>query len=259
MHPGGQGFRPWPPEACISQSGSGNGYGEVGRQNLNSSEAVSSFSRPPTTQAAVLETLRRMIVDGSLGPGQQIGQDLLASALGVSRGPLREALRTLEGERQVVHLAHRGYFVAERSVEDAGVIFRLLAYLDGETCPHALPVTRRQQELLDGIMLRFKQAADSGAVMELIVETRLFHYVMLQGCDVGRLMDLYRNVWNASEPYRAIHYRTEGGGKLAFANYSELRGLLDGDCPDGVLEILNRQHEECLSSVEDFYQGRETE
>ena len=61
------------------------------------------FQRPPTAQEAVLAELRRFIATGRLRPGQQIIQDALAVQLGVSRVPLREALKILEGEGQVTY------------------------------------------------------------------------------------------------------------------------------------------------------------
>src|SRR5674476_1570791 len=76
------------------------------------------FRRPPTAQEAVLAELRRLITAGLLRPGQQIVQDALAVQFGVSRVPLREALKILEGEGQVTYVAHRGYFVTELSLSD---------------------------------------------------------------------------------------------------------------------------------------------
>ena len=74
--------------------------------------------RRVTTQDVVLRALRKDLLTGQLGPGDQIVQESLADRYGVSRVPLREALKTLESEGQVVYYPHRGYFVAELSVDD---------------------------------------------------------------------------------------------------------------------------------------------
>ncbi|MPZ79708.1 MAG: GntR family transcriptional regulator [Actinophytocola sp.] len=66
-----------------------------------------AFRRPPTAQEAVLNELRRAIVSGELVPGQQIVQDVVAERLGVSRVPVREALKILEGEGQVTEILVR--------------------------------------------------------------------------------------------------------------------------------------------------------
>src|SRR5438093_12123886 len=81
--------------------------------------------RPPTTQQFVLGELRRAITSGQLRPGTPIRQEALSEQLGVSRVPLREALKTLEAEALVVHEVHRGYFVAELSLEDLREVYRI--------------------------------------------------------------------------------------------------------------------------------------
>ena len=55
------------------------------------------FRRPPTAQEAVLAEMRRAIVSGELKPGEPIRQEVLAERLGVSRVPVREALKILRG------------------------------------------------------------------------------------------------------------------------------------------------------------------
>ena len=97
------------------------------------------FRRPPTAQEAVLAELRRLITAGLLRPGQQIVQDALAVQFGVSRVPLREALKILEGEGQVTYVAHRGYFVTELSLSDLIEVYRIREILEAEAVSIAVP------------------------------------------------------------------------------------------------------------------------
>lgn len=65
--------------------------------------------------------LRDMILDGSMPPGERLNEVALASALGISRGPLREAIQRLAGEGLVSIISHRGAFVRafeQREVEE---------------------------------------------------------------------------------------------------------------------------------------------
>ena len=91
-----------------------------------------------TAQELVLTGLRTDILTGELGPGDQVVQELLAERYGVSRVPLREALKTLESEGQVVYYPHRGYFVAELSVADLMEVYRLRSLLEAEAIRHAV-------------------------------------------------------------------------------------------------------------------------
>ncbi|MBL8582662.1 MAG: GntR family transcriptional regulator, partial [Rhizobiaceae bacterium] len=95
--------------------------------------------KPQTAQEAVLYELRRRIVSGEFEPGSQILQDALAEELGVSRVPVREALRTLEGEGQVSYEPHRGYFVVELDLNELVEIYRLRDLLEPEATAKAFP------------------------------------------------------------------------------------------------------------------------
>ena len=83
------------------------------------------FERPATTHEVVLAELRRRIVAGEIVPGDAIRPDQLAIELRVSRVPIREALRILEGEGVVAHRPHHGAVLATLRAEDLREIYRL--------------------------------------------------------------------------------------------------------------------------------------
>src|SRR5699024_3616258 len=66
-----------------------------------------------STPSLIARALRRGIADGSLAPGTQLGEAALARSLGVSRGPLREAMQRLTQEGLLVSHRNRGLFVAD--------------------------------------------------------------------------------------------------------------------------------------------------
>ncbi len=78
----------------------------------------------------VYEYLRARIVDGSLSPGARIVERALTS-LGVSRTPIREALKRLEQDGLVVCLPHRGYRVRSASAEDGRRVYEVRRALEG--------------------------------------------------------------------------------------------------------------------------------
>ena len=100
---------------------------------------MSEFQRPPTAQEAVLIELRARILGGELPAGSALRQEDLAASLGVSRVPVREALRMLESEGHVVYAAHRGYRVAELSVADLEEIYALRAVIEDDLAARAMP------------------------------------------------------------------------------------------------------------------------
>ncbi|HEX4195602.1 MAG TPA: GntR family transcriptional regulator, partial [Stellaceae bacterium] len=66
-----------------------------------------------------------MIVRGALAPGIHLSQEELADSFGVSRFPIREALKLLAAETIVVHDLNRGFFVAALSSAEAKQLYRL--------------------------------------------------------------------------------------------------------------------------------------
>ena len=66
-----------------------------------------------TLRSRVTDSVRNAILQGVLVPGGQVNQAQIAAKLGISRGPLREALRQLEEEGLVQSYPHRGTFVTE--------------------------------------------------------------------------------------------------------------------------------------------------
>jgi len=73
----------------------------------------------------VATELRRLILDGTLRPGERLTEDRLAEQLGVSRNPIREAIRLLEGEGFLDVTARRGAFVATLSSSQAADLFEV--------------------------------------------------------------------------------------------------------------------------------------
>ncbi|WP_137991161.1 GntR family transcriptional regulator [Streptomyces vilmorinianum] len=163
--------------------------------------------RPPTAQQFVLEELRRAITAGELRPGGQIRQDALAARLDVSRVPLREALKILEGEGLVVHHIHRGYFVAELSLADLEEIYRIRELLETEAV--RLAVARAEDGLtarLEKIQREVERAADTGDVTEMAAANRRFHFTLIEASGMPRLVRLIRTLWDATDAYRSLYY-----------------------------------------------------
>ncbi len=80
------------------------------------------------------DMLDRAILNGDLPPGTQLGEAELASQLGISRGPLREAINRLEGRRLVQRIPHVGVRVVCLSDWEVSEIFAMREVLEGLAC-----------------------------------------------------------------------------------------------------------------------------
>jgi DNA-binding GntR family transcriptional regulator len=173
------------------------------------------FQKPPTAQAAVLTELRRRLIAGIFSPGAQLRQDVLAEELGVSRVPVREALRTLEGEGQLVYEPHRGYFVVELNLDELIEIYRLRDLLEAEATEVGFPnLTAADLAVMAQSMEQMLQAMKRDDVAALTSANRRFHFALYTPCRMPRLLRMLDQLWDASDPYRAVYFCDVGNRTL---------------------------------------------
>ncbi len=102
--------------------------------------------------------IRELITEGLLAPGCKLNERVLAGQLGVSRTPLREALKLLAGERLIELNPNRGASVAALSLEDVEHLFELMASLEGLSGELAA-VRRSDSEMTELRALHFEMLA----------------------------------------------------------------------------------------------------
>ena len=162
---------------------------------------------PATTQQHAVDWLRAAIVSGALRPGARIPQEDVAERIGVSLIPVREALRVLESEGQVTYFPRRGYFVTELRVEDLIEIFALRELLESRAARAAA------ERLDDELVARMAQAAadctaagERGDVAAELAANRSLHLGLFEAAGEPHTMRLIRQLWEATEAYRALYY-----------------------------------------------------
>src|SRR4051795_5073616 len=75
-----------------------------------------------TLRGQAYDILKRQLLSGELRPGERVNEVVMAARLGISRGPLREAIRNLEQEGLLIAAPHRGTFVRELSQEEGAEV-----------------------------------------------------------------------------------------------------------------------------------------
>ena len=202
-------------------------------------------TRPPTTQAFVLDALRRAITSGSLPPGRPIRQDGIAHDLGVSRVPLREALKTLEAEGQVVYRPHRGYAVAELSLDDLVEVYRIRELLESEAAGIAATAfTEADLARITDAAEDVESAAEDGDLVGMIAANRRFHFALLEPAGMPRLMRMVRTLWDATDAYRAVYYNaTANRARVRDEHSAIVRAAAEGDAEKLIAELsTHRSH-----------------
>lgn len=206
--------------------------------------------RPPTAQQFVLDELRRAITSGELKPGAPIRQDALAEQLDVSRVPLREALKILEGEGLVVHHAHRGYFVTELSLADLSEIYRIRELLEAEAV-HAA-VSRMSPDLLAQLKEAHREVERTGAagdVAAMAAANRRFHFLLIEASGMPRLIRLIGTLWDATDAYRSLYYvEAPNRERVVHEHQAVLDALRDGDA-EAAVRWLDKHRAHAVSAL----------
>jgi len=135
----------------------------------------------------VADRLREQIADGQLAPGAWIDEQALTDQLGISRTPLREALKVLVSEGLVRLEARRGCFVSQLTEKDLDEIFPLMALLEGRCAFEAARnAGKADLKRLEALHAQLAQQAQSGDIDAYYAANALIHQA---------LQDLAGNRW----------------------------------------------------------------
>lgn len=145
----------------------------------------------------VLHRLRRAILSGRFRPGQRLPERVLVERLGVSRTPIREALRKLELEGLITTAPYRGPVVTRPTVEDARALFEVRAALEGLAV--AAYARRADGEAVARLRLHVtvaERALARGNAAGVLAANNAFHDDLAAGCGNALLGDLIANLRN---------------------------------------------------------------
>ena len=185
------------------------------RGKTTSSEALPQAAEAEplqlTLQAAA--QIRGLIIDRVLLPGEKVLQVELAERIGVSRSPLRVALRTLESEGLVAYETNRGYVVARVGDDDLAQIYRMRELLEDELLRTvrrpAAEVLNELKELNDKMMI----SIDERNVTEVLRYNREFHFKIFDLSPLGQVRKEVGRLWQMSDIYSAAWWRRQPEAK----------------------------------------------
>lgn len=208
------------------------------------------YRRPPTAQEAVLGQLRRAIASGDLRPGQSIGQEALAGRLGVSRVPVREALKILQGEGRVEYRPHHGYSVTQLELADLREAYRIRQLLETEAATLSVPrFTQADVEALAEASREVDVAGDAEDYAEMSEANRRFHFLLVDAAEMPRLSSLVRLLWDSTDVYRTFYYSFVGNRYRVRAEHAGIvQAVADGD----VAEVVRRLDDHRLHAIDEI-------
>jgi DNA-binding GntR family transcriptional regulator len=153
-----------------------------------------------TLRAAAL--IRGMIFDGELLPGEKLRQVELAERIGVSRSPLREALRTLESEGLLAYEMNRGYMVARLEASEVAELYFMRALLEHELMR---TIGRPDKDILDVLEKHnetMMAAIRQEDIAEIMRANRDFHFTIFELSPMRQFRQEIARLWQLCEGYR---------------------------------------------------------
>lgn len=179
----------------------------------------------------VFNTLRQAILKGELKPGERLMEIALAERLGVSRTPIREAMRKLELEGLVVMIPRRGAQVANITEKDLNDVLEVRIALENIAIQKACTcMTEEDMGRLWVAAKEFERTMAEGDLVRLAEADVAFHEIIYKSSDNRRLIQVLNNLREQIYRYRVEYLKEEETRKVLVKEHDELtRAVKDRD------------------------------
>jgi len=207
--------------------------------------------------ARAVSTLRDMLVNRRLAPGQQLRQDSLAEQLGLSRSPLREALRILESEGFLWHQPNHGYFVTRLRSAEMHQIYLMRRLLETELLTSVRRPTPDEVRTLwqENELMRSSSAA--GDLNSVLRGNLRFHFGIFSLSPLDMVARQVQRLWHLSEPYRSTYlWLPETQQRILTDHAAMISALAEGEL-DELVAIADRHRSAAQRSVVAFLRSEE--
>jgi DNA-binding GntR family transcriptional regulator len=213
-----------------------------------------SGARHRTATAFVEATLREAILSGRLAGGTPLRQEDLATAFGVSRMPVREALRQLEAQALLDFVPHKGAVVTEISAADAADTYAIRLALEPAALTLSIPhLTEVEFSRAEDLIHDMDAEQDPGRMGEL---NRRFHMTLYEAAPHPKLLALTESQLAAFDRYLRFQLAAEGHETLS---QGEHRAMLEAararDC-NGAVRILREHISTAAAILAGFFKER---
>ncbi len=171
----------------------------------------------------VFNTLRQAILTGEFTPGERLMEIALAERLGVSRTPVREAIRKLELEGLVVMIPRKGAEVARITEKDLRNVLEVRCALEELSASLACErITEEEKEALKQALDEFEKAVESRDVSTIVDKDVEFHDVIFSTTKNERLIQILNNLREQIYRYRIEYAKDEDYHDVLLREHREI-------------------------------------
>ena len=178
-----------------------------------------------TLAGMTLDAIRDRILRGAYPEGEPLRQDAIAEEMGVSRIPIREALRQLEAEGLVAFSPHRGAVVSSLSLDEIEEVFELRADIESRLLRRAIPLLDEDSLARAAeVLLRYERALRAHDVAEYGKMNWQFHSTLYDAADRPVALGIVQRLHQQADRYLRMQLALTHGEHRA---NEEHRAILD--------------------------------
>jgi DNA-binding GntR family transcriptional regulator len=171
----------------------------------------------------VFESLREAIISGRLKPGERMMEIQMAEEMGVSRTPVREAIRKLELEGLVVMIPRKGAYVAGLSLKDIVEVFEIRGALEGLAAELAAErITDDELENLERYLVRITEDIEKGDLGKVVETDTDFHTQLYKASRNDWLLQIINNLREQIQRFRTTSLSYPGRMKEAVEEHRQI-------------------------------------
>ena len=210
----------------------------------------------------VFNTLRQAILRGELKPGERLMEIALSQRLGVSRTPVREAIRMLEQEGLVIMIPRKGAQVAEISEKDLKDVLEVRLGLEELAVRIACQrITEEELEELEQAVKEFEEAMKEDNLGVLAAADVKVHEVIYGSTHNKRLVQIISNIREQMYRYRVEYLKDEDTRNLLVKEHKEIYAAIKNRDVKSAKEIsyqhIENQREAIIRSIREETQNRQ--
>ena len=208
----------------------------------------------------VFNTLRKAILRGELKPGERLMEIQLANKLGVSRTPIREAIRKLELEGLVLMIPRKGAGVAqitEKNMQDVLEVRKALEELSVQLACER--ITPEQVEEMKMAAEDFRKVLKSGDVTKIAEADVKFHDIIFAATNNQRLITLLNNLREQMYRFRVEYLKQKECYPQLLEEHDKLIALISGGEVEEACELMGRHIDNQASTVSDVIRRDQAE
>lgn len=203
----------------------------------------------------IFNTLREAIILGELKPGERLMEVQLADKMGVSRTPVREAIRKLELEGLVSMIPRKGAHVADLSVKDIMDVLEVRATLDGFASSLAAQrINKEELNNLKNVNAQFEKYAQKGNLNGIVKKDVEFHEIIYHSSRNDKLIQIISNLREQVQRFRVKYLKEYTKGMDVFDEHIEIIDAIESRDSERAREVavkhIRHQEETIINAIQ---------